>query len=395
MDRFTYLILGGGMTAAAAAKGIREVDEEGSLAIVSGENRPPYDRPPLTKALWTGKATEEEIWRDVPEDVTFHEGRSIVALDAQERTATAGNGETYEYGKLLLATGGTPRRLPFGGDNIIYYRDFNSYRRLRELTENYDRFAVIGGGFIGSELAAALAMNDKEVTMLFPESGIGARLFPEELSRYLNGYYGEHGVQVLAGESVVDVQGEGTALTVVTDQGRRIEANGVVAGIGITPNVTLAEKAALKVENGVLVDPSLRTDDDNIYAAGDVANFYDYALQSHRRVEHEDAANSMGRQAGRNMAGAGEDYDYSPMFYSDLFDHGYEAVGVLDSRLQTVADWRDEHEKGVIYYLDDGRLRGVLLWNVWDKVDEARELIAVSNAVDSEPLQVEKLRGRL
>ncbi len=395
MDRFTYLIIGGGMTAAAAAKGIREVDEEGSIAIVSGENRPPYDRPPLTKALWTGKATEEEIWRDVPEDVTFHEGRSIVTLDAQERTATADSDEAYEYGKLLLATGGTPRRLPFGGDHIIYYRDFNSYRRLRELTENYDRFAVIGGGFIGSELAAALAMNDKEVTMLFPESGIGARLFPEELSRYLNGYYGEHGVQVLAGESVVDVQGEGTALTVVTDQGRRIEANGVVAGIGITPNVTLAEKAALKVENGVLVDPSLRTDDDNIYAAGDVANFYDYALQSHRRVEHEDAANSMGRQAGRNMAGAGEDYDYSPMFYSDLFDHGYEAVGVLDSRLQTVADWRDEHEKGVIYYLDDGRLRGVLLWNVWDKVDEARELIAVSNAVDSEPLQVETLRGRL
>lgn len=395
MDRFTYLIIGGGMTAAAAAKGIREVDEEGSIAIVSGENRPPYDRPPLTKALWTGKATEEEIWRDVPEDVTFHEGRSIVALDAQERTATANSDETYGYGKLLLATGGTPRRLPFGGDNIIYYRDFNSYRRLRELTENYDRFAVIGGGFIGSELAAALAMNDKEVTMLFPESGIGARLFPEELSRYLNDYYGEHGVQVLAGESVVDVEGEGTALTVVTDQGRRIEANGVVAGIGITPNVTLAEKAALKVENGVLVDPSLRTDDDNIYAAGDVANFFDYALQSHRRVEHEDAANSMGRQAGRNMAGAGEDYDYSPMFYSDLFDHGYEAVGVLDSRLQTVADWREEHEKGVIYYLDDGRLRGVLLWNVWDKVDEARRLIAASNELDSEPLQAETLRGKL
>lgn len=395
MDRFTYLIIGGGMTAAAAAKGIREVDEEGSIAIVSGENRPPYDRPPLTKALWTGKASEDEIWRDVPEDVTFHEGRSIVALDAQGRTATADNGETYEYGKLLLATGGTPRRLPFGEEKIIYYRDFNSYRRLRELTENHDRFAVIGGGFIGSELAAALAMNDKEVTMLFPESGIGARLFPEELAHYLNEYYARQGVEVLKGESVVDVQGEGTALTVVTDQGRRIEANGVVAGIGITPNVALAEKAALKVENGVLVDPSLRTNDDNIYAAGDVANFYDYALQSHRRVEHEDAANSMGRQAGRNMAGAGEDYDYSPMFYSDLFDHGYEAVGVLDSRLKTVADWREENEKGVIYYVDDGRLRGVLLWNVWDKVDEARELIAASNAVDSKSLQPEALRGRL
>lgn len=395
MDRYIYLIIGGGMTAAAAAKGIREVDEEGSIAIVSGENRPPYDRPPLTKALWTGKASEDEIWRDVPEDVTFYEGRSIVALDAEARQATAEDGETFEYGKLLLATGGTPRRLPFGGDNIIYYRDFGSYRRLRALTENHDRFTVIGGGFIGSELAAALAMNGKKVTMLFPEEGIGARLFPTELSRYLNDYYAGHGVEVLTGESVVDVEGEGAALTVVTDQGKRIATNGVVAGIGITPNVALAEKAALKVENGVLVDPSLRTDDDNIYAAGDVANFYDYALQSHRRVEHEDAANSMGRQAGRNMAGAGEDYDYSPMFYSDLFDHGYEAVGVLDSRLQTMADWREENEKGVIYYLDDGRLQGVLLWNVWDKVDEARELIADANKVGSEPVQAHALRGRL
>lgn len=395
MDRFTYLIIGGGMTAAAAAKGIREVDGEGSIAIVSSEDRPPYDRPPLTKALWTGKATEDEIWRDVPEDVALYEGRSIVALDAQERKATAEDGEAFEYGKLLLATGGTPRRLPFGGDSIIYYRDFGSYQRLRELTENYDRFAVIGGGFIGSELAAALAMNGKKVTMLFPEEGIGARLFPAGLARYLNGYYADHGVEVLAGESVVDVEGEGVDLTVVTDQGRRIEANGVVAGIGITPNVTLAEKAVLKVQNGVLVDPSLRTDDDNIYAAGDVADFYDYALQAHRRVEHEDAANTMGRQAGRNMAGAGEDYDYSPMFYSDLFDHGYEAVGVLDSRLETVADWREENEKGVIYYLDDGRLRGVLLWNVWDKVDAARKLITKSNEVGGELVQADALRGRL
>lgn len=395
MNRFTYLIIGGGMTAAAAAKGIREVDDEGSIAIVSGENRPPYDRPPLTKALWTGKTTEDEIWRDMPEDVTFYEGRSIVALDAQARQATADDGERYEYGKLLLATGGAPRRLPFGGDNIIYYRDFASYQRLRELTENHDRFAVIGGGFIGSELAAALAMNGKRVTMLFPERGIGARLFSAELADYLNQYYAEHGVEVLAGESVVDVEGAGTALTVVTDQGRRIEAHGVVAGIGITPNVALVEKAALKVENGVLVDPSLRTDDDHIYAAGDVANFYDYALQAHRRVEHEDAANSMGRQAGRNMAGAGEDYSYSPMFYSDLFEHGYEAVGVLDSRLETVADWRKENEEGVIYYVEDGRLRGVLLWNVWDKVDAARELIVASNEIGAEPVTPEELRGRL
>lgn len=395
MKRFDYLIIGGGMTAAAAANGIREVDEDGSIAIFSSEGRPPYDRPPLTKALWTGKKKPDDIWRDMPEDVTYYEGRPVTALDAEKRQATDAEGEVVEYGKLLLATGGQPRQLPFGGSNIVYYRDFSDYQRLHELAQSQERFAVIGGGFIGSELAAALAMNGKQVTMLFPERGIGARIFPAELSEHLNDYYREQGVDVLTGESVIDVQGQGTELVVVTEGGRRVEANGVVAGIGIVPNVELAKKAVLKVDNGILVDPSLRTDDDHIYAAGDVANFYDYALDTHRRVEHEDAANSMGKQAGRNMAGAGEDYDYLPMFYSDLFDHGYEAVGVLDSRLETFADWREPMEKGVVYYLDEGRVRGVLLWNVWDKVNEARELIAESNALDSEPVTVEQLRGRL
>lgn len=395
MERIDYLIVGGGMTAAAAANGIREVDGDGSVTIISAEDKKPYDRPPLTKALWTGKKEVDDIWRDLPSDVTFLGGRRVTALDAEKRQATDSEGNVYGYGKLLLATGGTARRLPFGGDNIIYYRDLDSYRRLQELTQNQERFVVIGGGFIGSELAAALAMNGKQVTMLFPEEGIGARLFPAELSRYLNGYFEEKGVTVLAGETVTGVEGAGVDLVVTTESGQRIAANGVIAGIGITPNVTLAEKAVLKVDNGILVDPSLRTDDDHIYAAGDVANFYDSTLGTHRRVEHEDAANGMGKQAGRNMAGAGEAYDASPMFYSDLFDHGYEAVGQLDSRLETVVDWREPYEKGVIYYLDDGRVRGVLLWNVWDKVDEARALIAETNQRDVEPPEREALRGRL
>lgn len=395
MEQFDYLIIGGGMTAAAAANGIREVDGDGSIAILSAEDHPPYDRPPLSKALWTGKKETEEIWRQVPQDVTLYEGREVTALDPEQRQATDAEGEKIGYGKLLLATGGEPRRLPFGGERIIYYRDFASFQRLQDLVGEHERFAVIGGGFIGSEIAAALAMNDRQVTMLFPETGIGARLFPEGMAAYLNDYYAQRGVEVLAGETVTDVEGQGTDLVVVTDQGRRLEVNGVVAGIGITPNVVLAEQAGLKVANGVLVDPSLRTNDEHIYAAGDVANFYDYALDDHRRVEHEDAANSMGRQAGRNMAGAAETYDYLPMFYSDLFDHGYEAVGLLDSRLETLADWREEHEKGVIYYLDGGRVRGVLLWNVWDKVDEARALIAATNQVESELVTREALRGRL
>src|SRR5690606_5976693 len=222
-------------------------------------------------------------------------------------------GEQYRFEKLLLATGGSPRRLPFGGDNIIYYRDLDSYRRLRGLAAEHDRFVVIGGGFIGSEIAAALAMQGKQVTMLFPEDGIGARIFPAELASFLNEYYGEKGVTVLAGESVTGLEGSGTDVTVLTESGRRIPANGVVAGIGIAPNVALAEAAGLEVGSGIIVNASLQTSRPDVYAAGDVASFPDPYLDRRRRVEHEDAANSMGRVAGQAMAGGDSTYDYSPM----------------------------------------------------------------------------------
>jgi NADPH-dependent 2,4-dienoyl-CoA reductase/sulfur reductase-like enzyme len=189
---------------------------------------------------------------------------------------------------------------------------------------------------------------------------------------------------------VTGLEGAGTDLRVVTQDGRRIPANAVVAGIGIQPNTQLAEAAGLKVEDGIIVDESLQTSHAGVYAAGDVARFPDALLGTARRVEHEDAANSMGKAAGRIMAGADETYDYSPMFYSDLFDLGYEAVGRLDSRMETVADWQEPFRKGVVYYLDDGRVRGVLLWNVWDKVDAAKEVIAAAEQVTAS-----QLKGRI
>lgn len=376
MNQHHYLIIGGGMSAASAQHGIREVDEHGDIAIISAENQQPYDRPPLSKHLWTGKKTLEDIWRQIPDGVTFYLGRTVVELDLARKEVRDDAGSVYRFEKLLLSTGGTPRRLPFGGDNILYFRSLDSYRRLRALAEDQERFAVIGGGFIGSEIAAALAMQDKQVTMLFPEPSIGARMFPAELADYLNDYYRENGVQVLPGETAVDLEGEGMNLTLHTQSGRRLDVNGVVAGIGITPNTELAQAAGLDVTNGILVDEALRTSHPDVYAAGDVANFYDQLLDTRRRVEHEDAANSMGRAAGRAMAGAKVSYDQSPMFYSDLFDLGYEAVGNLDARLETIADWQDRFRQGVIYYLEQERVRGVLLWNEWGRLEEARRLIA-------------------
>ena len=371
-----YLIVGGGMTAAAAADGIRGLDPDGSITIVSDEPHPPYKRPWLSKKLWAG-GDEAKVWVDLP-DVELLTGRSIVSLDLGARTATDDRGEEYRYGKLLLATGGAPRRL--GGDDgdVIYFRTLDDYRRLREVGEG-SHVIVIGGGFIGSEIAAALTSAGAKVTMVFPEPAINSRLLPRELGDSVTEYYREHGIEVLTDETVASV--EGTRVTL--GSGRVLEGDAVVAGLGIVPNTSLAEAAGLPVDNGIVVDDRGRVDGrEEIFAAGDVANFPSPVLGKRFRVEHEDHAKTHGRIIGANMAGADESYDYMPFFYSDLFDLGYEAVGEVDSRLDTVDAWETPQRKGIVTYVDaDKRPRGFLLWDVWGKVDDARERIRAGEPV--------------
>ena len=390
MTHYNYLIIGGGMAAAAAVSGLRDHDKDGSIGIISAEHEPPYDRPPLSKKLWSGRKTLEAIYHELPADVAVHSGRKAQQLDPQQKRVLDNRGHPFTYDQLLLATGSTPRRFPFRADNVIYFRTATDYRHLRQLANNHDRFAVVVGGFIGSEMAAALAMQGKQVTLIFPDSGIGSRLFPADLSAFLNDYYRQKGVEVLAETAVTNITGSRTDLVVALDDGRSLQVHGVVAGIGVTPNTALAEAAGLDVDNGILVNEKLQTSDPHIYAAGDVANYPDVLLDTRRRVEHEDAANSMGKTAGQAMAGASITYDYSPLFYSDLFDLGYEAVGELDARLELVTDWQEPYQKGVIYYLRGDRVCGVLLWNTWDQVEAARTLIA-----ERAPLSRAELVGRL
>ena len=391
MTAYDYLIVGGGMTADAAARGIRERDASGTIGIVSAEPHPPYNRPPLSKGLWKGDA-DDSIWRKSEETgAEIHLGRRAVRLDAEQKRVTDDQGAAYQYGKLLLATGGEPRRLDGAPDSVIYYRTLDDYRRARELAGRASRFIVLGGGFIGSEVAAALRMQGNEVTMIVPENGIAARVFPADLARFVAKYYREKGVTVHLGDTVTRIAtGSRGGFTVGARNAGPISAEAVIAGLGIVPNVDLALQAGLAVDNGIVVDTLLRTTSPDVYAAGDVARFHNPALDRRLRVEHEDNANTMGRTAGLNMAGADLPYDHLPFFYSDLFDLGYEAVGEVDARLDTVADWKEPFREGVVYYLESGRVRGVLLWNVWGQVDAARALIA-----EPGPFLADQLRGRL
>lgn len=390
MMHYPYLIVGGGMTGDAAARAIREVDPTAVVGLVSAEAHAPYARPPLSKGLWKGDP-ESGIWRGTDAaGVQLRLGRRVTAIDAAARTVTDDRGELVSYGRLLLATGGAPRRLPRDTEQIIYFRTYDDYRRLRALAGESLRFIVLGGGFIGSEIAAALRTAGREVVMLVPEDGIGARVFPADLSASLVDYYRERGVEVRTGEGVAGLTPRAGKVMLETTRGRGLSGDVIVAGLGIRPDVALAEQAGLRAENGIVVDELLRSSVPDIYAAGDVANFFNPALGKRLRVEHEDNATAMGAAAGRAMAGQGVPYTHLPFFYSDLFALGYEAVGELDARHETVADWKDPFREGVIYYLEGGRVRGVLLWNTWGQVDAARALIA-----EPGPVRAESLKGRL
>jgi NADPH-dependent 2,4-dienoyl-CoA reductase/sulfur reductase-like enzyme len=377
--RSRYLIVGGGLTGDAACRGIRSVDADGAIVLVGAESHPPYARPPLSKGLWKGEE-EGTIWRRTAElGVDLRLGRRVVAIDLERHEARDNRDASYGYEKLLLATGGRPRRLPFGGNDVIYYRTVEDYRRVRALAEVGARFVVIGGGFIGSEIAAALALNGASVTMVVPEPGIGAPILPAALSASLDDYYRARGVRVLDGASVTAIE----AGRITLGDGRTLEADAIVAGIGIEPNDEIAARAGLPVANGIVVDAFGHVGGTtDVFAAGDVARFPLAAFGGERRVEHEDHAKSHGRRVGANMAGDLEPYDHLPFFYSDMFDLGYEAVGELDSRLDTLSEANDLSAKGAVYHLDpEGRPRGILLWNLFGQVDAARELIRVGKPI--------------
>ena len=391
---YEYIIIGGGLTGSAALDGIRERDPHGSILLISAEAHLPYNRPPLSKDLWFGKEKVEEIFTHdeawyANNGVEVKLNTRVEELEPSVRVITDDQREAFSYAKLLLATGGTPRTLDIPGgdfDDIFYYRTLADYQKLRDRAQSGKSAVVIGGGFIGSEIAAALQSAGVQVTMIFRGPGMVARVFPADLAASVRAGFIGHGVKILDDTPAQFIENDGR-FTTVTKGGERVESDLIVVGIGILPGEELAADAGIGCENGILVDEFQQTGTANVYAAGDVAQFPYKVLDQMTRVEHWDHARKHGKQAGLNMAGAEQPYEYMPYFFSDLFEVSYEAVGEVDASLETFPVWQEQFKTGIVYYLRDRKVRGVMACNVWKKMKPARELITSGRDMSDDDLK--------
>ncbi len=369
-----YLIVGGGMTGDAAVRGIRSVDPEGGIRMLCAEPHPPYDRPPLSKGLWKGES-EDRIHRQTSDlEVELRLETRAVRLETDPLSVVDADGMRHTAGKILLATGARPRRLSGTDDGVVYFRTLDDYRRLRQDAGKCHRIAVVGGGFIGCEVAASLAgSSDAEIHLVFPEEtplgeripppfgafltrvleGLGVRLHPRtEIEGIGSGSNDRHRLQGAQGVSPDDLDLADTDFDLV------------VAGLGVEPRTEMAEEAGLEVDRGIVVDHGLRTSVPGVWAAGDVARF-PLSLTGRREIlGHEEHANESGMMAGRAMAGESVRYDPLPYVYSGIGDLTLEVVG-LPSPGDDVETLPGESplDPGFARYSRNGRTTGVLIWN--------------------------------
>lgn len=390
-DSYDYLIIGGGVAADKAARAIHKTHPEGHLGILSTDPDGPVYRPALTKDLWLGDDDDpasQDLNTVTDTGAELFTGLTVTGIDPATRRVHTASGGTVGYGTLLLATGSSARK--FGeieDERLIYLRGVSDYRRLRKLAVPGVRIAVVGGGYIGSEIAAGLSTTGAEVSVYFRDDTLLETMFPPSITSHLTKVFSDHGLHLVPGFQLASID-PGEQLTLHGADGTEVPADVVVLGLGAVLNTGLAEAAGLTMEGGaVVVDSRLRTSVADIYAAGDIAHFQDPVFGP-RHIEHMDMAERSGRTAGHNMAGGEEDFHYTPLFYSDLFDDGYEAIGRLSTRSEMIEVWDEAKSAAVIWYLTAGKVTGVLLWNTWRSVPKARKAAAASRAGELAPDQL-------
>jgi 3-phenylpropionate/trans-cinnamate dioxygenase ferredoxin reductase subunit len=391
--RVEHLLIGGGVAGATAAQTLREQGADGSILLVGRELDPPYHRPPISKGYLQGRETRAQTLIHDPDwwaanDVELMTRTSVMEIDAAARTAKLSNKETVEFGTALIGTGAMVRRLAVEGselDGIHYLRAFGNADAVRRDTEDAERVVMIGGSYIGCEVAASLTALGKRCTIVMQEASTLERHFGARAGRYFQEILEAHGVEVIAGDEIDRFEGDGERVRrVVTKAGLVIAADTVVCGVGAIPDVMLARKSGFELgpAGGVLTDSRLETSHPGIYAAGDICEYESTIHGRVLRIEHEDHAAKQGRTAARNMLGHDHPHQAVPYFFSDLADWAsLEYVG-------PAAAWDDEVVRGslddgdfTLFYLQDRRVVAALAVGPSSQLDAARRLIVEATPI--------------
>ena len=410
--RPTFAIAGGGLAGATAAEALRAEGFDGRVILIGDETERPYNRPPLSKEYLQGKSEKEKIyvhperWYD-DNGVELRLNCAATLIDVTGHQLTVQSGEQFEYDKLLLTTGSSPRHLQVTGgdlDGVLYLRRVADCEAIKAAFVTAKRVAIIGAGWIGLETAAAARAAGVEVTVLETAELPLVRVLGHEVAEIFLDLHTRHGVTMEMSVEVSEITGvEHRATGVRLGDGRQIDADVVVVGVGIAPNTELAEAAGLTVDSGIVVDENLKSSDPDVFAAGDVANAWYPSLGRHLRLEHWSAALNQGPVAAANMMGRAVAYDRVPYFYSDQYDLGMEYSGYVESGHYDQIIFRGEVSEGkyIAFWLDQGRVLAGMNVNVWDVSDTIAELVRFGTPIDVTRLQDPKvplddlLRGAL
>lgn len=336
MRRTKYLLIGGGLSCASAARAIRQADSSGSVMLVSREVHLPYHRPPLSKEYMQGRKADSVVFIEPSEfyrvnNVELVPGQAVERLDLARKVATLTQGDEIEFDKALLGMGGQPIKLPLEGSDlpgVHYFRTLDDAIEVSRRARPSDRAVIIGGGFIGVELASSLTQRGMSVTLINRSSHLWSRFADKRLADYVEHYCQQRGVSFMMGQQASSIQGPHRARAVALASGQSVPCELAVIAVGIEPSVELARQAGLQINNGVLVNEYMQTSQADMYAAGDLANYPDPFFHIRRRVEHWGQAEYTGSLAGANMAGGNEKkYDLLTYIWSDIFDLHLEFAG--------------------------------------------------------------------
>ncbi|MCW2883795.1 MAG: 3-phenylpropionate/trans-cinnamate dioxygenase ferredoxin reductase component [Streptosporangiaceae bacterium] len=394
----THVIVGASLAGAKAAETLRTEGFDGRVVLIGAEPERPYERPPLTKGYLLGREPAEkayvhdESWYD-QHKVELRLGVTVTGIDRSAREVRLATGGPLRYDRLLLTTGASPRRLEVPGaelDGVHYVRTLQDSSALRDALSPGDRrVVVVGAGWIGLETAAAAREYGNTVVIIGPEATPLSRSLGPELGEVFAGLHRRHGVELRLGEGATELRGAGSGVSaVLTTAGQEVPADVVVVGVGARPNTGLAGSAGLKVDNGIVVDASLRTSDPHIYAAGDVANYYHPLFGRHLRVEHWANALNGGPAAARAMLGHDIGYDRVPFFFTDQYELGMEFSGLVVPGEYDEVIYRGDVEalEFIAFWLSEGRVVAGMNVNIWDVAPDVQALIRSGKPVDQDRL---------